>query len=105
MIGAIGIYAGGRVVAEVDSYTYAMLTALIGAIVWGVSGFLFGWITLLGPVHVFIAYLWVINWHYPGGWGDALFVALIAWVVVLAVLYALALGGVVGFEAAGVPGA
>lgn len=42
MIGAIGIYAGGQVVAEVDSYTYASLTALIGAIVWGVSGFLFG---------------------------------------------------------------
>jgi hypothetical protein len=47
----------------------------------------------------------VINWRYPGGWGDALFIALIAWVVVLAVLYVLALGGIVGFEAAGIPGA
>lgn len=105
LIGAIGIYAGARVVAGVDSYPYAIITALIGAIVWGVSGFLFGWIPLLGPILVFIAYLWVINWRYPGGWGDALFIALIAWIVVLAVLYVLALGGVVGFDAAGVPGA
>ena len=105
LIGAIGIYAGARVVAGVDSYLYAIITALIGAIVWRVSGFLFGWIPLLGLILVFIAYLWVINWRYPGGWGDALFIALIAWIVVLAVLYVLALGGVVGFDAAGVPGA
>jgi hypothetical protein len=105
LIGAVGIYAGGRVVAGVDSYAYAIITALIGAIVWGLSGFLFGWIPLLGPILVFIAYLAVINWRYPGGWGDALFIALIAWVVVLTVLYALAVVGVVGFDAAGVPGA
>lgn len=105
LIGAIGIYAGGRVVAGVDSYTYAIITALIGAIIWGLTGFLFGWIPLLGPVIVFIAYLWVINWRYPGGWGDALFIALIAWIVVLIVLYALAMVGVVGFDAVGVPGA
>lgn len=37
--------------------------------------------------------------------GDVLFIALIAWVVVLAVFYVLAVVGVVGFDAAGVPGA
>lgn len=35
LIGSIGIYAGARVVAGVDSYPYAIITALIGAIVWG----------------------------------------------------------------------
>jgi hypothetical protein len=68
LIGAIGIYTGARVVADVDSYPYAIIAALIGAIVWGLSGFLFGWIPLLGPILVFIAYLAVINWRYPGGW-------------------------------------
>lgn len=105
LIGAIGIYVGARVVAGIESYTYAIITALIGALVWGVTGFLFGWIPLLGPLIVFIAYLWVINWRYPGGWGDALFIALIAWIVVLAGLYVLAMLGVVGFDAVGVPGA
>ena len=35
-IGALGIYAGARVVADYDYYTYAIVTALIGAIVWAV---------------------------------------------------------------------
>jgi hypothetical protein len=30
LIGAVGIYAGGRIVAGVDSYAYAIITALIG---------------------------------------------------------------------------
>lgn len=47
----------------------------------------------------------MINWRDHGGWGDALFITLITWVVVLAVLYVLALGSVVGFDGAGVPGA
>lgn len=105
LIGALGIYVGARVVVDVEDYTYAIVTALIGAIVWAVVGFFFGWIPLLGPLLVLLSYLAVVNWRYPGGWVRAAAITLVAWISVLVVLYALALVGVTGFEAAGVPGA
>lgn len=104
LIGALGIYVGARVIVDAQDYSYAILTALIGAIVWGVVGFFFGWIPLLGPLLVFVAYLAVINARYPGDWMEAIGITLIAWVSVLVVLYILAFVGVTGFEAAGVPG-
>ena len=104
LIGALGIYVGGRIVTDHDDYTYAIVTALIGAIIWAIVGFLFGWIPLLGPLLVLIAYVAVINFRYPGGWGDAVVIALIAWIASFVVLYILALLGIGAFEAVGVPG-
>lgn len=104
LVGALGIYVGGRVVAGYDDYSYAIVTALIGAVVWGVVGFFFGWIPLLGPLLVLLAYVGVINLRYPGGIGSALLIALVAWLASLVVLYVLALLGLAGFEAVGVPG-
>lgn len=105
LIGALGIYVGGRIVTDNEDYTYAIVTALLGAIIWAVVGFLFGWIPLLGPLLVLIAYVAVINVRYPGGWGDAVLIALIAWIASLVVLSLLALVGIGTFEAVGVPGA
>lgn len=104
LIGALGIYAGARVVTDRDDYTYAIVTALIGAIVWGVLGFLVGWIPLLGPLVVLLAYVTVINLRYPGGYLRALAISLVAWVAALAVLVVLAAAGITTFEAVGVPG-
>jgi len=104
LVGALGIYVGARVVADYDDYTYAIVTALLGAIVWGVVGFFFGWIPLLGPILVLIAYVAVINARYPGGWVNAILIALVAWIASLVVLYVLALVGIGGFEAVGIPG-
>lgn len=104
LIGALGIYVGASLIADVEDYTYAIITALLGAIVWGVVGFFLGWIPLLGPLLVFIAYLAVINARYPGGWTQAVGITLVAWLSVLIVLYILAFINVTGFEAAGVPG-
>ncbi|WP_247004822.1 hypothetical protein [Halosolutus gelatinilyticus] len=104
LIGAFGIYAGAKVVVDSEDYTYAIVTALIGAIVWAIVGFFFGWIPLLGPLLVFIAYLAVINARYPGGWVDAAAITIIAWLSVLIVLYVLALLEVTAFDAVGVPG-
>ena len=105
LIGAFGIFLGAKVVVDTEDYTYALITALIGAIVWAVVGLFFGWIPLLGPLLVFVAYLAVINARYPGGWVDAAAITIVAWLSVLIVLYVLAFLGVTGFEAAGVPGA
>lgn len=105
LIGALGIYVGARVMADVDDYTYALVTALIATLVWTIVGFFFGWIPFLGPLLALIAYVAVLNYRYPGGWGNAVGIALIAWVSSLIVLYALAVFGVTTFEAAGVAGA
>lgn len=104
LIGALGIYLGAKVVVDTEDYTYAIITALLGAIVWAVVGFFFGWIPLLGPLLVFVAYLAIVNARYPGGWVQAVAITIVAWLSVLVVLYALALIGVTGFEAVGVPG-
>lgn len=104
LIGALGIYIGARIVADVDDYTYAIVTALIGAIVWVVVAFFFGWIPLLGPILALLAYIAVINTRYPGGWANAIVISLIAWVASLVVLYILGVMGITAFEAFGVPG-
>lgn len=104
LIGALGIHIGAQVITGVSDYTYAFVTALFGAIVWAVVGFFFGWIPLLGPVLVLLAYLAVVKRRYPGGWINAAGITLVAWVAVIIVLYALALFGATSFDAAGVPG-
>lgn len=105
LLGALGLYIGARVIAGVEDYTHAIVTALIGAIVWAVVGFFVGWIPLLGPLLVLLAYIAVINTRYPGGWTTAAMISLVAWLTILVVLYILAMLGITGFEAAGVPGA
>ena len=104
LVGAFGIYVGGRVVADVDDFGHAVITALIGAIVWAVVGYLLGWIPFLGALLTLAAYVWVIESRYPGGWVNAILVALVAWLASLVVLYALAVLGVASFDALGVPG-
>ncbi|WP_313696188.1 hypothetical protein [Halorarum halobium] len=104
LIGALGIYVGARVLTDADDYTYAIVTALIGSVVWAVIAFFVGGIPFLGPLLALIAYLGVINWRYPGGWTTSAGIALIAWVSVLVILYVLAFLELATFEAVGVPG-
>lgn len=103
-IGALGIHVGARVIVGAGDYDHAIVTALIGAIVWALVGFFVGWIPLLGPLLALVAYVAVITLRYPAGWTAAAMVGLIAWVTVLIVLYALAAVGITGFNAVGVPG-
>lgn len=104
LMGALAIYLAARVITDYENYTYAVVTALIGAIIWAIVGFLFGWIPFLGPLLVLIAYVAVINYRYPGGWVNAILISLIAWIASIVVLYLLALIGIGAFEAIGVPG-
>ena len=52
-----------------------------------------------------MAYLWVINRRYPGGWLSAAGIALVAWLATFVVVYLLGVLGLASFEALGVPGA
>lgn len=104
IIGGSGIYVGARMTVGDSDYGKALLTALIGAVIWAVVGFFFGFIPLLGPLLTFIAWLAVIKSQYEGGWINALIIATIACISVLVILYLLASLGIGGFEAVGVPG-
>ncbi|MFW5937956.1 MAG: hypothetical protein ACOCSN_03350 [Halanaeroarchaeum sp.] len=104
LIGAFGIYVGSRIIADVDDYSYAIVSALIASIVWVVVAILVGWIPFIGPLLALVAYITVINARYPGGWGKAIGIALVAWIASLIVLYVLSAVGLTAFEAVGVPG-
>lgn len=105
IIGGLGIHIGAMITIGKSDYGKAIGTAFIGAVIWAVVGFFFGFIPLLGPAITFIAWLAVINASYKGGWVNALIIAGIAWLSVLTILYLLAALGIGGFEAIGVPGA
>lgn len=105
VVGAFGIYVGGRVVTDIDDYTYAIITALLGAIAWAIADALVGGIVLLGPVLVLAVWILVISFRYPGGITNAVLIGLVAWVVTLLVGYALTAGlGLARPDAIGIPG-
>jgi len=100
LVGGLGIYVSGRVVADVDDYSHAVVTALIGAVAWAVGSL----IPVVGSLVALIAWVWVIKWRYPGGWPTAAIMGVVAWAAALAVIFVL--NGVLdlGITALGVPG-
>lgn len=100
LLGGLAIHVAARYVLDTTDYGNAVLTALIGAIVWG----LLSWVPIVGTLLALVAWIAVINWRYPGGWVDAAIVGVAAWAVAVVVLAALALAGVGSFGAIGVPG-
>ncbi|SFS10828.1 hypothetical protein SAMN05216559_3815 [Halomicrobium zhouii] len=104
LIGAAGIYLGASILTDVEDYTYAIVTALIASLVWFVVAAFLGWIPLLGALLALLAYIAVINYRYPGGWVEAIGIALIAWIATVVILYVLALLGITSFSAIGIPG-
>lgn len=106
LIGTVAIHLGARLLVDSDiGYRRAVITALAGAIVYTLVGFFFGWIPLLGPLLMLLAWIGIINLMYPGGWGTAAGIGFVAWIVAVLILFALAQLDVVTPEALGVPGA
>ncbi|WP_135305819.1 hypothetical protein [Haloarcula amylovorans] len=106
LVGAAAINLGAQIFIDRDTgFRRATVTALIGALVYTLVGFFLGWIPLLGPILMLLAWVAVINWQYPGGWATAAGIGLIAWLVAVLILFALAQVGFVTPEAMGVPGA
>jgi hypothetical protein len=101
LVGGFAIYVGARVVADVDDYGRAVVTALLGAIGWAVVS----WLPLIGPVVALIVWIGVLKWRYPGGWGTAAVMGLVAWVAALVILFVVNAAFGVGIGAFGVPGA
>lgn len=104
LVGTVAITLGAQVLVDRDTgFGRAAVTALFGALVYALAGVFLGWIPLLGPVLMLVAWVGVINWQYPGGWGTALGIAFIAWLAAVLILYGLALAGI-ATDAFGIPG-
>ncbi|WP_226483073.1 hypothetical protein [Natrinema amylolyticum] len=101
LVGGLAIFASARFIVDVDDYSHAVVTALLGAIAWALTS----WVPLLGPILALIAWVWVINWRYPGGWGTAAAIGFIAWIAALAILFVLNAVFRLSVGAFGVPGA
>ena len=100
LIGGLAIYISGRIVTGVEDYSHAVITALIGAIAWAIGSL----IPLMGVLVALIAWIWVINWRYPGGWKDAAIMGVVAWVAALIIIGLLNAVLGLGIDAFGVPG-
>ncbi|WP_246310135.1 hypothetical protein [Halorarum halophilum] len=105
LVGAAAIHLGAQLLVDRDTgFRRATVTALIGAIVYTLVGLFLGWIPLLGPLLMLVAWIAVINWQYPGGWGTAIGIGLVAWIVAVLILFGLSQLGIVTPDALGVPG-
>ena len=105
VVGTVAILGGVRIVLDRDAgIANATVTALIGAAVWAATSYFAGWIPLLGIVVMLVVWVGVINWRYPGGWGTATGIGIVAWIVAVAIVYATSLVGIVAPEALGIPG-
>jgi hypothetical protein len=100
LIGGLAIYISARVVADVDDYGHAVITAFIGAIAWALTA----WIPLIGSLIALFVWIAVINWRYPGGWIKAAIIGLAAWVSALVILFVVNSIFGLGIGAFGVPG-
>jgi hypothetical protein len=100
LIGGLAIYISARVVVDVDDYSHAVVTAVVGAFGWALTS----WIPLIGPVIALVVWVGVIKWRYPGGWTKAAIIGLGAWVSALVILLVFNAVLGLGIDAFGVPG-
>ena len=100
LIGGLAIYISARVVVDVDDYSHAVITAVLGAVGWALTS----WIPLVGPVIALVVWVGVIKWRYPGGWVKAAIIGVGAWLSALLILVVLNSVLGLGIGAFGVPG-
>lgn len=100
LVGGLAIYISASLIADVQDYGHAVVTALVGAIGWA----LFSWVPLIGTLLALIVWVAVVNWRYPGGWGQAALIGIIAWLSALVILFVLNSVLGLGIGAFGIPG-
>lgn len=108
LVGTVAILVGVRLIVDRDAgVTSATFTALLGAAIWAASSAALEWvpalewIPLVGGALMLVVWIGAINWRYPGGLGDAVAIGFVAWIVAVAIVYALAFAGYVAPESLG----
>lgn len=101
LVGGLAIYISASIIADVQDYSHAVVTALLGAIGWAI----FAWIPLVGSLLALVVWIGVINWRYPGGWKQAALIGVLAWLSALVILAIVNAVFGLGIGALGVPGA
>ena len=105
LIGTAGILVGARLVLDRDTdVRYAAITALLGAIAWGITSFFTAWVPVLGVLLMLIVWVGVINYRFPGGWVSAAGVGAVAWASAVVIVYLLSTVGFVTGDVFGIPG-
>lgn len=107
LVGGFAISVGATFALKSEDYSYAVLTAALGAIAWAVVNVVFEAAGLQGVFSSLVGlvvWVWVIRRHYEVGWFRGGVIGLFAWFAALFVLSLLALFGVSSFDAYGVPG-
>ncbi|WP_248896398.1 hypothetical protein [Haloplanus halobius] len=100
LVGGLAIYLSARVIAGVDDYSHAVVTALLGAIAWALTS----WIPVVGSLLALVVWVGVINWRYRGGWVRAALIGGIAWLAALIILSVVNRVFSLGIGAVGIPG-
>ena len=101
LVGGSALHVGTYAVSDAQDYAHAVLTALLGALVWAVLEP----VPLLGELLAIAAWIGVVRWRYQLSWLRSVGVAIVAWTAAVVVLAALELLGIGPVSALGVPGA
>ncbi|MWV64534.1 hypothetical protein GRS48_06805 [Halorubrum sp. JWXQ-INN 858] len=101
LVGGLAIFIAASVVTGTRDYGHAVFTALVGAIVWGLSDLLLSWVPIVGEFIPLVAWVWVIRARYDTSWVNAAIVGFVAWGAAILVLTVLGSMGV--SDAIGVP--
>lgn len=101
LVGGLAIFIAAAVVTGTRDYGHAVFTALVGALVWGLSELLLSWIPIVGEFVPLVAWVWVIKGRYGTSWLHAGIVGFVAWAAAILVLSVLPLVGVT--DVVGVP--
>lgn len=108
LVGGFGIHVGSKLALKSREFSYSVVTALFGALAWGLVELLFSRVGIggvLSSVVAFLVWTWVIRSRYEVGWIRASVLALGAWLGAVFALVVLAVVGVGDLDALGVPGA
>ena len=105
LIGGAALHLAARYVVYRDrpgalTYEHAVVTALLGAVVWAVLSL----VPVIGVLLALAGWIGVIGWRYPGGWLDAAKLGVAVWVAAVVILAVLEFAGVRTLSALGVPG-
>lgn len=101
LVGGFALFLSSRFLADLNGYDHAVLTAILGALVWA----LLSPIPLLGPVVALVGWIAILKWRYPVGWLRAGALGAAAWATAVVVVALLQLVGIEAVSAVGVPGA